>query len=148
MTKKNPSSWLLYMIHSHYQSQLTLAGRRGWESREEEVGNCCPRCRKENAGRVKPWPSAELEGCLCVQQMGSKSADGIFWLYRDKILALETYSLAWETFRVGCLFSIVLIIFSRVAIRRKAGEASDSSTWVPDMVNSVYTLDQYCHSLN
>lgn len=80
--------------------------------------------------------------------MGSKSADGIFSLYRDKIPALETYSLAWETFGAGCLFSIVLIIFSQVAIRRKAGEAPDSSTRVPDVFNSVDTLDQYRHSLN
>lgn len=66
MTKKKPLSWLLHMIHSHYQSQLTLAERRGWESREEEVGNCCPRCRKEKAGRVKLSLSAELEGHLRV----------------------------------------------------------------------------------
>lgn len=63
--KKKPLSCLLYMIHSHNQSQLTLAGRRGWESGEEEVGNCCPRCRKENAGRVKLSLQSKKDAYMC-----------------------------------------------------------------------------------
>lgn len=50
---KIPLSWLHYMLRSHCQSQLTRAGRRDWESGEEEVGSCCPRCMKEKADRVR-----------------------------------------------------------------------------------------------
>lgn len=60
---KNTLSWLLYMLHSHYQSQLAMAGRRDWGSGEEEVGSCCPR-RKE--GKSWQGKTAELEGHLCV----------------------------------------------------------------------------------